>query len=40
MKMRDRTEKQHPVQLFTMIVIWGSLDLGLDTNFSALTPSN
>lgn len=38
--MRDRTEKQHPIQLFTTIVIWESSDLGLDTNFSALTPSN
>jgi len=40
MKMRDGTEKQHLIQLFTMRVIWESSDLGLDANCSALTPSN
>lgn len=39
MKMRDRTEK-HPIPLFITMAIWEGSDLGLDTNFSALTPSN
>lgn len=40
MKMRDGRGKEHEIQLFAATVIWGSSDLGHDTNFSALTPSN